>query len=87
VRTSDTVYGMSVLDRGERTADRVAIDAMARTPGTRLAPDVAPERPGSPPPRLPAHLRRTTLELPAESVDEILSMFPAGRETAPSSQL
>ena len=35
-RTTDTVYGMSVLDRGGRIADRAAIAALGWTPGTRL---------------------------------------------------
>jgi len=35
-RTADTVYGMSVLDRGGRIADRAAVAALGWTPGTRL---------------------------------------------------
>jgi hypothetical protein len=35
-RTADTVYGMSVLDRGGRIADRAVINALDWTPGTRL---------------------------------------------------
>jgi hypothetical protein len=34
--SSDTVYGMSVLDRGGRIADRAALAALGWTPGTRL---------------------------------------------------
>jgi hypothetical protein len=35
-RTADTVYGMSVLDRGGRIADRAVIEALGWVPGTRL---------------------------------------------------
>ena len=35
-RTTDTVYGMSVLDRGGRIADRAVINALDWIPGTRL---------------------------------------------------
>ena len=35
-RTADTVYGMSVLDRGGRIADRGVIEALDWAPGTRL---------------------------------------------------
>jgi hypothetical protein len=41
MRTADTVYGMSALDLGGRIADRVAIEALGWTPGTRLHLDAA----------------------------------------------
>jgi hypothetical protein len=40
-RTADTVYGMSVLDRGGRIADRAAVEALGWTPGTRLQLEAA----------------------------------------------
>jgi hypothetical protein len=40
-RTTDTVYGMSVLDRGGRIADRAAVAALGWTPGTRLRVHIA----------------------------------------------
>ena len=40
-RTTDTVYGMSVLDRGGRIADRAALAALGWAPGTRLRVHVA----------------------------------------------
>jgi hypothetical protein len=41
MRTANTVYGMSVLDRGGRIADRAVIDALGWTPATRLGLDAA----------------------------------------------
>jgi bifunctional DNA-binding transcriptional regulator/antitoxin component of YhaV-PrlF toxin-antitoxin module len=40
-RSSDTVYGMSVLDRGGRIADRSTVAALGWTPGTRLRVHIA----------------------------------------------
>lgn len=40
-RTADTVYGMSVLDRGGRIADRAAFAALGWTPDTRLRVHIA----------------------------------------------
>jgi len=40
-RTTDTVYGMSVLDRGGRIADRAAVAALGWTPGTKLGVHIA----------------------------------------------
>lgn len=40
-RTTDTVYGMSILDRGGRIADRAALAALGWTPGTRLRVHIA----------------------------------------------
>jgi hypothetical protein len=41
MRTADTVYGMSALDRGGRIADRTVIEALDWTTGTRLQLDAA----------------------------------------------
>ena len=40
-RTTDTVYGMSVLDRDGRIADRAALAALGWTPGTTLHVHIA----------------------------------------------
>jgi hypothetical protein len=40
-RSSDTVYGMSVLDRGGRIADRATVAALGWTPGIKLRVHIA----------------------------------------------